>query len=726
MTESFEHQPQTAVVPGKPPAVAPPLPSLSTIMQSLDEAPHTADSQGAIQNQLIQVRLGLASGLFTALRVRHPPSAEHSLRVALGCSAWSLATDMSDQQRDELEVAALLHDIGKIGVPEHILRKPGALTTDQLSAMHQARAHGLRILSSCCFSDSIMHTVAHVGAWYDGSRESHSKAFNELPLAARMITIVDAFDSMTTDSAYRKALPRERALGELYIFAGTQFDAELVHHFTSVQNTSREKLDYQTVRRWLKALTVENSNKLWRLRLPDEVIDTETHFGAPFHQQLINNLQYGVVFVDSILTIQEWNRAAERLTGLSVEGVAYREWHPELINLRDERGRRLTEEDCPVRHSLKTGHKSQTRLLITLPDGNLSVIDLQVVPIFGHDRINLGATIVLRDAKSENKLQERVQTLHEKATRDPLTGVANRAEFDRFHAETVNRHAKRSAPCSLIICDIDRFKQVNDTHGHQAGDEALITFSSLLQRSCREGDHVARYGGEEFVIVCQDCGSSEATKLAEKIRMELSRSPLKELGGCYMTASFGVTELQPGDTPETMLRRADRGLLEAKDTGRNRVVELGSGMEHQKEESLAGRWRSFWSRPVDKQKLVESYLSTNVPLNVAAEKMRGFVADHDAEILMIQKDKLRLRITGRDCQQQRRHTDRVIPFLMDIEFSEQSNESAERTRMSQTVVAVAVRPVRVRDRRSNPVEDARNLIQSLKSYLMAQEYSPPS
>ena len=164
----------------------------------------------------------------------------------------------------------------------------------------------------------------------------------------------------------------------------------------------------------------------------------------------------------------------------------------------------------------------------------------------------------MHDASSETSLEQRCQSLYEKATKDPLTQVANRAEFDRVHAMFVAAHQQQQVPCSLLMCDLDRFKLVNDTYGHQAGDEAIKCLASLLKSSCRPGDLVARYGGEEFVLLCADCDNAAAARRAEQIRKALSQIPQPKMDGRSVTVSFGVTEIQPGDTPETMLRRADR------------------------------------------------------------------------------------------------------------------------------------------------------------------------
>ena len=115
-------------------------------------------------------------------------------------------------------------------------------------------------------------------------------------------------------------------------------------------------------------------------------------------------------------------------------------------------------------------------------------------------------------------------------------------------------------------------------YGHQAGDEVLKSFGKLLRSECRAGDLVARYGGEEFVILCADCNNAAATRRAEHLRKSMSDLAQPVLNGETVTVSFGVTEIQPGDSPESMLRRADRALLEAKQLGRNTVVQLGNGI----------------------------------------------------------------------------------------------------------------------------------------------------
>ena len=157
----------------------------------------------------------------------------------------------------------------------------------------------------------------------------------------------------------------------------------------------------------------------------------------------------------------------------------------------------------------------------------------------------------------------------------------------------------------------------------------LVSFAALLQRCCRCGDLVARYGGEEFVMVCGDCDNATAAARAERIRIELANTIQPALNNSRLTASFGVTELQPGDTPESMFRRADRAVYKAKAMGRNTVVQLGCGMSGESPEPISNWWSNFWL-PGRPELLMEKKLVTGVPIEVVIEKLRGFVVDHDA------------------------------------------------------------------------------------------------
>ena len=730
-----ENSPPKTALPASsvPPSNAPPehrVIEIASLLKTLDESAggsHQLDPRDVqYQNHLAQVRLGVASSLFTALRCKHPGTAAHSLRVALGCSAWALALNLEEHERDQLEVAALLHDVGKIGVPDHILQKPGKLTNDEAEIMEQHPLRGLEILGCCSAPADLLHIVQYSSAWFNGSKTGYDKRGKELPLGARMIAIVDAFDAMTTDHVYRRAMSRERALVELFEYAGRQFDPDLVRKFSELHEHSSVELHTRVSQRWLEQLAPESADSQWHLnQTPSKPTQISSH--PLFQQKLLDNMHDGVVFLDSQMKIFLWNQGMERLSGIGGSAAGQKVWLPSLVQMRDERGSIIQDEQCPVGQAMDTGVQSIRRLSIAGRNGKDSPIDLHAIPVIGRDGTLYGATLLVHDASSESSLEHRCQALYSQATKDPMTQVANRAEFDRVHALFLKTHTESRLPCSLIICDIDHFKQVNDNYGHQAGDDAIISFAKLLKSMCRHGDLVARYGGEEFVMLCADCNNNTASERAEQIRKALSELPQPLLGGKRITASFGVTENQPGDTPETMLRRSDRGLLEAKATGRNRVVQLGGGNS----EEPAQKKRSWWPfGGGSSDALVKVHLVTNVPMEIAIEKLRGFLADHGAEVGSTADSRLELVIEGSKIGPVRRSSDRSVPFVMELNFSQKHVSSSNAKQVAtggmqlQTHIEAIVRPRRDRDRRREDAsERARQLVNSLKSYLMAREES---
>ena len=208
--------------------------------------------------------------------------------------------------------------------------------------------------------------------------------------------------------------------------------------------------------------------------------------------------------------------------------------------------------------ALTTGMPWTGRLNLRCREGHVTTVSARAVPVISEDGTTQGMVIVMHDVSHEASLQEHCENLRDLASRDPLTQLSNRAEFDRLLDEFVAAHADDGRPCSLIITDIDYFKQVNDNYGHQAGDEVIKAYAALMRGSCRTGDLVARYGGEEFVMICADCDSATVTRRAEQLREAFARTQHEAMGGKKVTASYGVTEIQPGDTAATMLSRADR------------------------------------------------------------------------------------------------------------------------------------------------------------------------
>ncbi len=174
-------------------------------------------------------------------------------------------------------------------------------------------------------------------------------------------------------------------------------------------------------------------------------------------------------------------------------------------------------------------------------------------------------------------LDRHSQALDQQRKTDPLTGLANRHGLEASLQQAFEHWEQHQEPVSLVIIDIDHFKRLNDTHGHLAGDAVLRGLSDVVRQHIREPqDFLARWGGEEFVVVCHGCKAPQAVALAEKIRKLIDESEFE--GGLRATASFGVAEIQPGQTLSTLFAAADAALYRAKGEGRNRVVFAGTSV----------------------------------------------------------------------------------------------------------------------------------------------------
>ncbi len=679
-------------------------------------------------DQLSEGRLGMVNSLLKALRYKHPQSAAHSLRVALGCSAWAEQVGLREADRNTLELAALMHDIGKIGVTESLLHNPNRLTTEEQISVEQFREIGVDILSSCCGDEQVLEAVRYVGDRFDGQGSKLPLRGAKMPLAARMISIVNAYDSITTEQVYRPAKSQERALRELFELGGTQFDPVLVKQFAETLSQNQEVITSQVADRWLgkvaeQALPWQASSDLPRAVAPvASPLIPPSGTQSWFEEKLIDTMHDGVVFVDAQARITMWSQGAERLTGVSGEAATGRAFTPSLLDICSQAEQRLPDDACPVAKSLITNSQLRQRLLIMGRQGHHVAVDLHTIPVHSPDGTVQGATVLLHDAQPQASLEEECEALQAEVTKDPMTKVANRAEFDRMLAEFIENHQQASKPCSLIMCDIDRFKNINDTYGHQAGDEAIISLANLLTALCRSGDLVARYGGEEFAVLCADCTNADGARRAEQFRRKLSEVQHACLGNKRITASFGVTELQAGDTPETMLRRSDRALLMAKEQGRNQVVQLGNGMEIEKKKNP---WWKFAS--LRAQTVVEASLTSAVPIDIAIEKLRGFVSDHQAKIISTRENCVELEVSSEKVSYDRRRADQHITFRVELQFSEirierSNNLGFAAGEYAHTQVDLKIRPKRVKKRRkADMAERARLIQQSIKAYLMAKD-----
>jgi diguanylate cyclase (GGDEF)-like protein len=437
-------------------------------------------------------------------------------------------------------------------------------------------------------------------------------------------------------------------------------------------------------------------------------------------KHVFENVREAMLFIGKSQKILAWNRAAESLIGINSGAYGDLDWLLSRIQFEPRQGTRFGGTELSLRDAIVGQVETMLYTSMTITGRAAVPVDVNVVPLVSASNQCLGSLVLLHDASYKVNLQQQVMELRAKTISDPLTGLANRAEFERVMEICCQHYRTANNDLSLIICDIDFFKSVNDLHGHSVGDQALVAFASLLQRSTRDADLVARYGGEEFVIVCNDCCGSAAVECAEKIRTRLEKTPLAFLGQKCLSASFGVAHFRREDTPATLFVRADQALLRAKETGRNRVV-FG-------EYRSAGR-TDFVQTDMPTAELIPTgntilrqIFSSSSPPEVIAAKVQGFAHEQQAVIKSAELDRIVVHTSDEAVGLFRRTNDRRVGFKIEMQFRNAAATSPVSGRFTpQILVDVAVSVLRARDRRLTDVkQQAEHALRTLCGYLMIQ------
>ena len=443
-----------------------------------------------------------------------------------------------------------------------------------------------------------------------------------------------------------------------------------------------------------------------------------------FRQCLLDSMSDGAIFIDAASKIIVWNNKLESLTGLGSKKLLNLQYDPTLLGLEDLVTRSpVGLEKDPVIRSLRTGKVAKGDFAITGRSGREIKVEITASPVISADRNIRGCVVLVHDSSVQLNLQRQLKDLYAFSMLDPLTQVANRAEFERALDEFVHERETSSINCSLIICDIDYFKQVNDNYNHHVGDQALVAFAGLLKKFVRNRDVVARFGGEEFVILCADCDLQSATQRAEEIRVELTRTPMSMLDGKYITASFGVSQLRADDTATDFFVRADTALIRAKEQGRNQVIAsdavdsqaVKSGVP---EETLpnGSSWPKLKGSP-----LISDQFRTRTPVPVLVEKLRGFIIDADAELRTVKTDFASLVVEFEDPNDYARKG----RFEVEIDFmeDEEGDDSSKHGRRTYTYMRVTIRLAKRKWFSTNVPELAPDLLAEIRRYFMIQDES---
>jgi diguanylate cyclase (GGDEF)-like protein/PAS domain S-box-containing protein len=292
-----------------------------------------------------------------------------------------------------------------------------------------------------------------------------------------------------------------------------------------------------------------------------------------FYKDLMDNLYDGVYFVDTDRRITYWNKGAERIAGYPGEKMVGSSCFDNLLNHVTETGDHLCQNGCPLVVSLENGKTIEAEVYLRHKDGHRVPVMVRVVPIQDKNHRIIGAVETFSNNQANLKLRRKVDQLRQSVLLDPLTGIGNRVHCETKLKSAMMEFHQHGYPFGLLFLDIDRFKSINDTHGHNSGDQALKNVAATLSNNLRNTDTCGRWGGEEFIVILIDTDATTLVRVAEKLRTMIEHSTFvvqdREL---MITASIGATLVKKDDTVKVLVNRADSLMYQSKQNGRNRVT----------------------------------------------------------------------------------------------------------------------------------------------------------
>lgn len=492
----------------------------------------------------------------------------------------------------EVEAVALLHDIGKIGVPDHILHKRGPLDDGEWALMREHPVIGERILRPLPGLAHVATGVRHEHERWDGTGYPDGLAGEDIPVSSRIVLACDAWSALVSARPYRAALSIEAARAELARCAGAQFDPDVVTALLACleEGVGDTAVDADPG----DLLGVADGDREAR-RLEREVhaliaISSAVATAESFEDvvEIAADEACRAIAADS-LSISRWEADARMLRVIVNAGqlAAWEQRRPadETYRLDDDDALRLLLLDgrayCtslddphgfPVEQDLlrSLGKHSCAAVPIALggaPWGELWAARGAGVPTFDERDVRFLRTVAgqLAAAAGRTELYARMADL---AFRDSLTGVGNRRGLEERLDLAVHEAIADGRDLVILLCDLDHLKELNDGEGHQAGDDALRRVAEALVVEAGDEGDVYRVGGDEFCLVLPDGGSDRGEAAGARIRARLAGDGRVR----PVSVSCGVASLAMGARrPSDLLRAADAAQYVAKRSGRGRV-----------------------------------------------------------------------------------------------------------------------------------------------------------
>jgi diguanylate cyclase (GGDEF)-like protein/putative nucleotidyltransferase with HDIG domain len=569
--------------------------------------------------EIAGLHLRTIEALALAIEAKDSTTHDHLQRVRIYATEIGKEVGMEAPDLEALKAAALLHDIGKLAVPEHIISKPGKLTPEEFEKMKIHPVVGAEILEEVQFPYPVVPMVrAHHEKW-DGSGYPFGLSGEEIPMGARILSVVDCLDALASDRQYRRALPLDEAMKIVSDESGKSFDPVIVD-ILSRRYVELEKLALDSggdkiklsmnlkVERGLAPATgfAESAEDESAAPSPSGVISDplssiaaatqEAQMLYELTQDLGNSLslQEALAFVAVRLkrlipydTVVAYIRREDKLIPEYVSGENLRLFTSLEIPMRQGLSGWVAENHKPILNgnpSVEAGYLndptkySTLRSALAVPlngvNGTLGVLALYRAERDAFSRENLRILLAISSKVAlaiENALQHRL--LETSITTDYLTNLPNaRALFLSLDNE-LSRAQRDGSKLAVVVCDLDGFKQVNDRFGHLMGNRVLRVVANGLRENCDPHDYVARMGGDEFVMLVANGDTRALDAKIEGMRDLVRKAGEITPEPCALSLSVGVaTYPEDGEDAEELLAEADRRMYKSKRARRKSAV----------------------------------------------------------------------------------------------------------------------------------------------------------
>jgi diguanylate cyclase (GGDEF)-like protein/putative nucleotidyltransferase with HDIG domain len=572
-------------------------------VERLEEEKKHAEAMSSLHLRTIEA-------LALAIEAKDHTTHDHIQRVQVYAMELAKELKLSPRETDALRAAALLHDIGKLAVPEHIISKPGRLTPEEFEKMKIHPVVGAEILERVQFPYPVVPIVrAHHEKW-DGSGYPYGLAGEKIPIGARIIAAVDCLDALASDRQYRRALPLDEAMKVVISDSGKAFDPRVVdvlkQRYVQWERMAQEKsgqagklsTEVKVERGAAPAAGFEATKQapasLEKTAGPNDFLNSiaaarqEVQALFEIAQDLGNSLSLDETL--SVLAVRLRKIIPHHALAIWIErdGVLY----PEYVTGEDYRlfasleipaGQGLSGWVAHNRKPIVNGNPTVESSYLNDPGKNSVLRSAVAVPLEGmsgvvgvlslyhmdrdaftkdHLRILLGISAKI-GMSIENAL--RFRQVESSATTDFLTNLPNaRSLFLTLDAE-ISRAKRSNQTLAVLVVDLDGFKQINDRFGHLDGNKVLKAVASGLKGTCREYDSVARMGGDEFVVLLPGVRPLDAENKAHHFQQIVSQACHNLFAENILTASVGVANF-PGDgsDAEQLLAEADRRMYQQK------------------------------------------------------------------------------------------------------------------------------------------------------------------